>query len=89
MTVHSRITVPKELMQCCICTKDVGRSGKNPAPLIGEKCCDACHTRFVLPTIHWNVGGDVRLPCGTVNKKVEILTRGAQWVCMEEVRNQE
>jgi hypothetical protein len=35
---------------CCFCEGDVGAfGGNNPAPLAGDKCCDACNKSKVIP----------------------------------------
>ena len=43
--------INKEIM-CCICGGTYKQWGNNPAPLPyeeGDKCCDACDLRFVIP----------------------------------------
>jgi len=36
--------------KCAICGGDVTGFGNNPEPFPGEKCCDDCNDRFVVPT---------------------------------------
>ena len=34
---------------CCLCGKKVAEYGNNPAPLAGNKCCNACDMNYVIP----------------------------------------
>jgi len=36
-------------MKCSICGKEMTEYGNNPAPFSGEKCCDKCNRKVVLP----------------------------------------
>ena len=36
--------------ECSICGTETGGFGNNPEPFKGEKCCDDCDDRFVVPT---------------------------------------
>ena len=41
--------MPKQEFQCCICTTYVNEYGNNPDPFPGDRCCDDCNSRFVVP----------------------------------------
>lgn len=47
----------KEEHICCICGEPFEGYGNNPEPYIsgenGEKCCDACNLKFVIPQQEW------------------------------------
>jgi hypothetical protein len=35
---------------CCICERTIeGKYGNNPAPFVGDDCCDDCNGAFVVP----------------------------------------
>lgn len=34
---------------CCICGKPFVGFGNNPAPYEGDRCCDDCDNRIVIP----------------------------------------
>lgn len=34
---------------CCICHKEIIGRGNNPQPYEGEKCCDECNMKYVIP----------------------------------------
>jgi len=39
-------------MKCCLCKKDCGKYGNNPAPVNCNpkaRCCDNCNCKIVLP----------------------------------------
>jgi hypothetical protein len=35
--------------KCCICHKPIVGYGNNPSPRKGEKCCDECNLKYVIP----------------------------------------
>ena len=36
-------------MKCCICGKEIVGYGNSPSPLAGNKCCDECNAKVVMP----------------------------------------
>lgn len=34
---------------CCLCGKPFTEFGNNPAPFEGDRCCDDCDNRIVIP----------------------------------------
>ena len=55
---------------CCICGCEFAEFGNNPDPFPGEKCCDDCNDRFVVPA-------RIMLKPGQLGV-IEFLTRFAQ-----------
>jgi hypothetical protein len=37
------------MKECCICGCGFAEYGSDPHPFEGEKCCDDCNDRFVIP----------------------------------------
>ena len=35
--------------KCCICHKPIVGYGNNPKPYKGDKCCDECNIKYVIP----------------------------------------
>jgi len=35
--------------KCCICHKPIVGNGNNPWPFKGDKCCDECNLKLVIP----------------------------------------
>ncbi len=35
--------------KCCICGKESAGYGNNPHPFEGDKCCDECNLKRVIP----------------------------------------
>jgi len=42
--------MPEVDYTCSICGSENHGFGNNPAPFKGERCCDECDDRFVVPT---------------------------------------
>ena len=36
-------------MKCCICRKEIKGYGNDPFPIAGQKCCDECNSKVVIP----------------------------------------
>jgi hypothetical protein len=42
--------MPKKTYVCSICGKSAYGFGANPEPFKGDRCCEDCDARFVIPT---------------------------------------
>lgn len=40
---------PQDESNCCLCGDEFEGYGNNPAPLEGDRCCDACNITKVIP----------------------------------------
>ena len=36
-------------MKCCICGKEIVGYGNSPSPIAGNRCCDECNMKIVMP----------------------------------------
>lgn len=43
------MTMNADTKICCLCGKPFTEFGNNPAPFEGERCCDDCDNRIVIP----------------------------------------
>ena len=45
----AELVTDKAVWKCCICSVRFKGWGNNPHPFDGERCCDDCNNRFVMP----------------------------------------
>jgi hypothetical protein len=48
---NARMDIKMETKKTCsICEEEFSGFGNNPEPFAGDRCCDECNDRFVIPT---------------------------------------